>query len=72
MTTVVTKDSTIWCLGHLPIHIDGKVEGLKKAGFANAKPMYCQSSTSDEMKAQLAGSPSSLLYVGGAAGAYYA
>ncbi len=66
LTTRVDKDTTVWCLGHLPHHIDGKVAGLKEAGFANAKALYCQTTTADEIKALLAASPQSLLYVGGA------
>jgi hypothetical protein len=66
LTTRIDKATTVWCLGHLPSHIDGKVAGLKEAGFVNAKPMYCQSQSADEIKALLAASPRSLLYVGGA------
>ena len=66
LETRITKDTTVWCLGHLPVHIDGKVAGLHAAGFANAKAMYCQSQSPEEIKALLAASPRSLLYVGGA------
>ena len=66
LTTRIDKSTTVWCLGHLPSHIDGKVEGLLAAGFSSAKPLYCQSQSAEEIKALLAGSPRSLLYVGGA------
>jgi hypothetical protein len=66
LTARIDKSTTIWCLGHLASHIDMKVDGLKEAGFANAKPMYCQEQSAQELKDLLAASPGSLLYVGGA------
>lgn len=66
LTTRIDKSSTVWCLGHLPVHIDGKVEALLAAGFANTKPLYCQTQSEAEIKALLAAAPHSLLYVGGA------
>ena len=66
LSTRIDKQSVVWCLGHLPSHIDGKVTGLLAAGFPNAKPLYCQSQSPEEIKGLLAASPNSLLYVGGA------
>jgi hypothetical protein len=66
LTTRIDKNTTVWCLGHLPSHIDGKVTGLLAEGYPNAKPLYCQSQSAEEIKALLAAAPHSLLYVGGA------
>ncbi len=66
VSTVITKSSKIFCIGHLEGHIDKQVALLQSEGFTNVEPMYSQKLTSDEIKAILIKHPGCLLFVGGA------
>jgi hypothetical protein len=66
VTTVITKSSKIFCIGHLEGHIDKKVALLRSEGFTDVQPMYAQKMTADEIKYTLNGHPGCLFFVGGA------
>jgi hypothetical protein len=66
VTTVITKSSKIFCIGHLEGHIDKKVALLRSEGFTDVQPMYAQKLTPTEIKSMLKEHPGCLLFVGGA------
>ena len=66
VTTVITKSSKIFCIGHLEGHIDKKVALLRSEGFTDVQPMYSQKLTPDEIKSNLKEHPGCLFFVGGA------
>ena len=45
LNTRITKETTVFNLGHLPSHVDGKTDAMRAVGFVNAKPLYCQTTT---------------------------
>ncbi len=63
----ITKQTTILCIGHLPSHINLKVELLKKEGFSNAIPFVFSETTMDAVKQLIKSCPPGSLFLAGGA-----
>lgn len=67
MLSKITQQTTILCIGHLPSHINGKVEALKNAGFINAVPIVFSDTTMTEIKQLIKSCPPGTLFLSGGA-----
>ena len=62
----ITKNTKIINIGHLPGHVNRKVELLKEAGFSNSYGIITLETTKEAIKEDLKNSPNSLFIIGGA------
>ena len=62
----ITKNTKIINIGHLPGHVNRKVELLKEAGFINSCGIITLETTKEAIKEDLKNSPNSLFIIGGA------
>ena len=63
---LLTLETKIINIGHLPGHTSGKVALLKANGFTDVSAILCESTPVEEIKTILKNSPDALFIVGGA------